>query len=152
MTELMIAIGVGFLVLFPSVIYIGKVADKFGRKKFFPPLILSIAIAFFLVPVAQFSASLILFIILTPFMLIGLLGLNTNMHTWAQDTLPEGKKGQFYGIFNITLTVPQIVGGIIAGAISEIFGRFNIFILAGIFFIASIPFFLLVRETLDVER
>lgn len=152
MLELMIAIAVGFLVLFPSVILIGKLADKYGRKKFFPPIILLIGIAFCLIPLAQFTENLILFIILTPFMLIGLLGLNTNMHTWAQDTLPEEKKGQFYGIFNITLTVPQIIGGIIGGIVSEVFGRYNIFILAGIFFLASIPFFLLVRETLDIDK
>jgi len=152
MVELMIAIGVGFLALFPSVILIGRLADKYGRKKFFPPIILLIAIAFFFVPVAQLTESLIIFIIVTPFMLIGLLGLNTNINTWAQDTLPEGKRGQFYGIFNITLTVPQIIGGILGGIVSVVFARSAIFILAAIFFLASIPFFLYVKETLEVEK
>ncbi|TXT61616.1 MAG: membrane protein of unknown function [Promethearchaeota archaeon] len=151
--ELFIAIGIGFIFLFPTVIFLGKLADKYGRKKFMPIVILLIAIAFFLIPIAQGPPSnYLLFIILIPFMLLGLLGINTIINTWAQDTLPEGKKGQFYGIFNITLTIPQIVGGILGGLVSVIFGRVNIFILAAIFFLASIPLFLLVKETLEFKK
>ncbi|TFF97121.1 MAG: MFS transporter [Promethearchaeota archaeon] len=152
MTELMIAILIGFVVLFPSVIFLGRLADKYGRKKLLPPIILIIAIAFFIIPVAQLTENFIIFVIVTPFMLIGLLGLNTNINTWAQDTLPVHKRGQFYGIFNITLTIPQIIGGILGGIVSVVFGRFNIFILAAIFFIASIPLFLYVKETLEIEE
>jgi MFS family permease len=81
-------------------------------------------------------------------MLLGLLGLNTIINAWAQDTLPEGKKGQFYGIFNITLTVPQIIGGIFGGLVAEIFTPIYIFIPGAIFFLISIPLFLYVKETL----
>ena len=151
--ELFIAIGVGFLFLFPTVIGLGKLADKYGRKKFMPIVVLAIAIAFFLIPMAQGPpANYILFLFLNPFLLLGLLGLNTLINTWAQDTLPEGKKGQFYGIFNITLTVPQIIGGLLGGLISVTFGRVNIFILAAIFFLMSIPLFMLVKETLEFEE
>ncbi|TFF94136.1 MAG: MFS transporter [Promethearchaeota archaeon] len=152
MTELLIAIGVGFLFLFPTVILLGRLADKYGRKKFMPIVIFLIAVAFFFVPFASFSANLILFVIVTPFMLLGLLGLNTIINTWAQDTLPEGKKGQFYGIFNITFTIPQIVGGIVGGLISDTFGRDYIFIVGAIFFLISIPLFLIVKETLEIEK
>ncbi|MBD3215812.1 MAG: MFS transporter [Candidatus Lokiarchaeota archaeon] len=152
MTELLIAIGVGFLLLFPCVILLGRLADKFGRKKFMPIVVFLIALSFFFVPFASQSANLILFIIVTPFMLLGLLGLNTLINTWAQDTLPEGKKGQFYGIFNITFTIPQIIGGLIGGVISDTFGRDYIFIAGAIFFLVSIPLFLIVKETLKIEK
>ena len=104
------------------------------------------------IPFSIYTANLILFIVVTPFLLIGLLGLNTIINTWAQDTLPEGKKGQFYGIFNITLTIPQIIGAIVGGFVSVTFGRPYIFIAGGIFFLISIPLFLIVKETLKIEK
>lgn len=148
MLDLLIAIGVGFLILVTGVILLGRLADKYGRKKFMPGVILLIAIAFFFIPYSIISELLILFIILTPFLLLGLLGLNTIINAWAQDTLPEGKKGQFYGIFNITLTIPQIIGGIFGGLVAELFTPIYIFIPGAIFFLISIPLFLIVKETL----
>lgn len=148
MLDLLIAIAIGFIFLILCVIFLGRIADKYGRKKFLPLIILLISIAFFFIPLSIYSANFILFIIATPFLLIGLLGLNTIINAWAQDTLPEGKKGQFYGIFNITLTIPQIIGGFVGGLISVTFGRPYIFIGGAIFFLISIPLFLIVKETL----
>ena len=150
--DLLIAIGVGFILLILCVIFLGRLADKYGRKKFLPIIILLIAIAIMFVPLSLYSANLMLFIVITPFLLVGLLGLNTIINAWAQDTLPEGKKGQFYGIFNITLTLPQIIGGIVGGFVSVIFDRPYIFIAGAIFFLISIPLFLLVKETLKIEK
>jgi MFS family permease len=152
MTDLLIAIGIGFILLILSVIFLGRLADKYGRKRFLPIVILVIAIGFFFIPYSIYEANLILFIVITPIMLIGLLGLNTVINAWAQDTLPEGKKGQFYGIFNITLTVPQIIGGIVGGLVSVTFDRPFIFIAGAIFFLISIPLFLIVKETLEIEK
>lgn len=152
MEELLIAIGIGFIILVLGVIFLGRLADKYGRKKFMPGVILLISIAFFFIPYSITSSQVVLFIVLTPFMLLGLLGLNTIINAWAQDTLPEGKKGQFYGIFNITLTVPQIIGGIFGGLVAEIFTPVYIFIPGAIFFLISIPLFLYVKETLNVEE
>jgi MFS family permease len=148
MLDLLIAIAIGFIFLILCVIFLGRIADKYGRKKFLPLIILLISIAFFFIPLSIYSANFILFIIVTPFLLIGLLGLNTIINAWAQDTLPEGKKGQFYGIFNITLTIPQIIGGFVGGLISVTFDRPYIFIGGAIFFLISIPLFLIVKETL----
>ena len=148
MLDLLIAIAVGFIFLILCVIFLGRIADKYGRKKFLPLLILLISIAYFFIPFSIYTANLILFIIVTPFLLIGLLGLNTVINAWAQDTLPEGKKGQFYGIFNITLTIPQIIGGVVGGLISVTFGRPYIFVGGAIFFLLSIPLFFIVKETL----
>lgn len=148
MLDLLIAIAIGFILLILCVIFLGRLADKYGRKRFLPLLILLISIAIFFLPYSIYSANLIVFIVITPFLLVGLLGLNTVINTWAQDTLPEGKKGQFYGLFNITLTIPQIIGGVVGGLISVIFGRPYIFIGGAIFFLISIPLFLFVKETL----
>ncbi|MBD3194747.1 MAG: MFS transporter [Candidatus Lokiarchaeota archaeon] len=151
MTDLLIAIGIGFIALILGVMFLGRLADKYGRKKFLPFVILLIGVIFFFIPFSIFTANLILFIIATPFMLIGLLGLNTVINAWAQDTLPEGKKGQFYGIFNITLTVPQIIGGIVGGLVADFIDVRYIFLAGAVFFLLSIPIFLRVKETLEVE-
>ncbi|TXT63205.1 MAG: membrane protein of unknown function [Promethearchaeota archaeon] len=152
MVDLLMAIGIGFLSLVLGVILLGRLADKFGRKKFMPGVILLISIAFFFIPYSITSGGLILFIVLTPFLLLGLLGLNTIINAWAQDTLPDGKRGQFYGIFNITLTVPQIIGGIFGGLVAEIFTPIYIFIPGAIFFLISIPLFMIVKETLKMDK
>ncbi len=151
-TKLLIAVGLGFLVLFPLVLVLGRLADEFGRKRFLPLIIIIIAIGFFLVPLVKgTTVNFLLFIVLVPFILLGLLGLVTIINTWAQDTLPEGKKGQFYGIFNITLTVSQIIGSFAGGAVSVAFGRQFIFLIGAVFFVASIPLFAIVKETLEME-
>lgn len=151
--QLLIAIAIGFGVLFPAVIVIGKLADKFGRKKFLPLIFIIISIAFILVPFVTINNSVnyLLFVILIPFILIGLLGVATIINTWAQDELPVGKRGQFYGVFNIVFTVSQFIGSYVGGFFSVLFGRPFIFAGGAIFFLASIPFFLIVRETLKVK-
>ncbi|TXT67567.1 MAG: membrane protein of unknown function [Promethearchaeota archaeon] len=151
--QLLIAIAIGFGVLFPMVIVIGKLADKFGRKKFLPLIFIIIAIAFILVPfVSTNPVNFLLFVVLIPFILIGLLGVQTIINTWAQDELPLGKRGQFYGVFNIVFTVSQFVGSYVGGFFSVLFGRPFIFVAGAIFFLASIPFFLIVKETLKIEK
>lgn len=152
-TQLLITIGVGFLILFPLVILLGRLADKFGRKKFMPIIILIISVGFFLAPLVEGTPpNFVLFLFVIPFILLGLLGITTIINTWAQDTLPEGKKGQFYGIYNITLTVSQIIGSTFGGLVSVAFGRINVFILGAIFFLASLPLFAIVKETLEIKK
>jgi maltose/moltooligosaccharide transporter len=151
--QLLLAIGVGFLILFPMVILLGRIADKYGRKKFLPLLIVIIAVGFILVPFVEGPpTNFTLFLILIPIVLLGLLGLTTIINTWAQDTLPSEKKGQFYGIFNIALTVSQIIGAGVGGFVSITFGRQFTFVLAAIFFFVSIPLFAIVKETLIVKK
>ena len=151
--QLLIAIAIGFGILFPVVILIGKLADKFGRKKFLPLIFIIISIAFILIPLVTVTKTpnFLLFIILMPFILIGLLGIATIINTWAQDKLPLGKRGQFYGVFNIVFTVSQFIGAYVGGFFSVLFGRPFIFVAGAIFFLVSIPFFLIVKETLEIE-
>jgi len=149
-TELLISVAVGFVILIPAVIFLGRLADKFGRKRFLPILIVIISITYacMIFVTMGTEVNFILFVILLPFVLIGLLGLDTIINTWAQDTLPEDKRGKFYGIFNIVNTVSQIIGSLLAGTFSVIYGRSAIFIVGAILFLVSIPFFLYVKETL----
>jgi len=151
--ELLIAVAVGFVLLFPIVIYLGKLADKFGRKKFLPLIIIIISIAYTATVFAGTGASFnyIIFVVLLPFILIGLLGIDTIINAWAQDTLPVNKRGQFYGIFNIVYTISQVLGAFAGGLAAELFGLQWIFVTSAIFFVISIPFFLLVKETLNKE-
>lgn len=151
--DLLIAIAVGFVILFPAVIGIGKVADKFGRKKFFPLLVAIVSIGYILMIFTGTGPTFnyILFVALLPFILIGLLGLDTIINTWAQDTLPENKQGQFYGIFNLVYTISQILGAFIGGIIAEFFDLQWIFAVGAVFFLLSIPLFYRVKETLVLE-
>jgi MFS family permease len=151
--ELLMAVAIGFILLFPIVIYLGKLADKFGRKRFLPLIIVIISIAYCSVIFAGSGATFnyILFVVLLPFILIGLLGLDTVINAWAQDTLPVNKRGQYYGLFNIVYTISQVLGAFAGGFAAEILGLPWIFVIGAIFFIISIPFFLMVKETLKRE-
>jgi MFS family permease len=152
--NLLIAILVGFVVLFPAVIYIGNLADKYGRKQFLPLIFIIVSIGYILVPLVNLGGGVnfILFVVLIPFVLLGLLGLETVINTWAQDTLPKGKEAKYYGIFNIVFTISQIVGSFAGGIAAQLYGRQYIFIAGAIFFLISIPFFAIVKETLKTKE
>ncbi|MHA1254144.1 MAG: MFS transporter, partial [Promethearchaeota archaeon] len=79
------------------------------------------------------------------------LGVRTLLDTWAQDLLPEDKRGKFFGILNIVFTLSQIVGALLAGLVATIYGLPWIFALGTVFFLVSILFFLRVEETLVVD-
>jgi len=96
--ELLSAIGIAFPILIIATLYLGKIADKHGRKKYVPVSIIVISIGVFLTIFVQTSTgvNLILFLIVLPFILISILGIRTIFDTWAQDLLPEDKRGKFF--------------------------------------------------------
>jgi MFS family permease len=152
-----LTLGLGILISFPAMIfamiYLGKLADKYGRKKFTPLMIILTCVGLFLSPFTKIGNQVneILFLISLPFIMLALLGLIAPLNAWAQDLLPLGKRGQFYGILNIIFTVSQIVGAIVGGIVATILGVQWIFVFAPIFLIGSIPLFLRVKETLIKE-
>jgi len=149
--DLLLGIGIAFPIVFIATIYLGKAADKFGRKKFVPLSIILVSIGFFTMPFAGIFVNKTLFMFSLPFVLVGILALLTPLNAWSQDLLPNEKRGKFTGIFNIVNTLSQIVGSFAGGLIATIFGISWIFVLGPVFFIASIPFFLKVKETVKVE-
>ncbi|TFG18072.1 MAG: MFS transporter [Promethearchaeota archaeon] len=149
--ELLIAIVIGFGILIPAAMFLGRLTDKYGRKKYFPIITFVISISYALMVFVTMGSEVnfILLVVLLPFVLIGLLGLDTIINAWAQDTLPEDKRGKFYGIFNIVYTVSQVIGSLLAGTFSVLYGRPAIFIVGAVIFLIAIPFFIYVKETLE---
>ncbi|MFX0070078.1 MAG: MFS transporter, partial [Candidatus Hermodarchaeota archaeon] len=151
--ELLAAIGLGFPILIVSTIYLGKLADKHGRKKFVPIslIILSIGVSLTIFVRTNTGFNLLLFFIVLPFILVAVLGVRTLFDTWSQDLLPPDKRGKFFGILNIVFTVSQIIGALAAGIVATMFGVDWIFPLGALFFLLSILFFLRVKETLIIK-
>ena len=147
--QLLLGIVIAFPFVFLASIYLGRLSDKFGRKRFVPISIIIVSIGFLIMPFA--SGNYILFMIGLPFVLLGVLALVTPLNAWSQDLLPEEKRGKFTGIFNIVNTVSQIIGSIVGGIVAMVFGIPWIFVLVPIFFLASIPVFLKVKETVNRE-
>lgn len=151
--ELLLIVGTAFPIVFILTFYLGKIVDKYGRKKYVPLIIGIISLGFLPMPFTTIGSStnIILLLIFFPFVLVGLLALITPVNAWAQDLLPEEKRGKFTGIFNIVETVSQIIGSLVGGIVATIFGIPWLFWLAPIFYITSIPLFLRVKETLTKD-
>lgn len=147
--NLLIGIAIAFPIVFFATLYLGKVADKAGRKKYVPLAIIIVSIGFMIMPFAGLFGNIILFMISLPFVLVGVLALVTPLNAWTQDLLPEDKRGKFTGIFNVVNTVSQIIGSFAGGIVSMIFGISWIFILGPVFFLISIPLFMRVKETVE---
>lgn len=148
--ELVIAI----LILGPTVIgatiFLGKVADKHGRKKAIAPVLILGSIGGFLMPLGGTRGNLNtpLLLIGAILLLLGTMSLMVPIKSWEQDLLPEDKRGQFIGILNLTTTINQIPAAFLAALVADTFGVHWIFILIPFFFIGALPLFLRVNETL----
>jgi len=151
--EIILALGFILPVVITSTIYLGRLSDKYGRKKFVAPITLISSIGFLMIPFFHpdnlFSS--VMLIIAVSLVMLSMTCLLVPLGAWQQDLLPEGKKGQFIGILNIISTVSQIPGAIIGAIIADSFGIKWIFAFVPIFLIISIPFFFLVKETLPDE-
>jgi maltose/moltooligosaccharide transporter len=153
--ELLMGIAIGFPVLVLSTLFMGRISDKYGRKKFIPLFILLTSIGFFTMffvknPSTD-TVNLGLFIFSLPFILVGILGLTAPLDAWSQDLLPENMRGKFGGIYNLMWVVSQIIGSTAGGIIGDTIGLEWIFIFGPIILIGSIPFFLKVVDTLKTK-
>jgi MFS family permease len=159
--------GIGLLIVFiiagPALIVaiylLGNLTDKVGRKKIVAPSAIIASIGFSMVPfITEFGQiNTILLGVAFGLILIGLLALTVPLDTWSHDLLPEGRKGQFLGIFNIVFTVSQIIGALTAGAIATLLTGVVanpiawIFLVTPFFYIPSIFLFRRVKETLKEQ-
>ncbi len=155
-SELAMVFAVAGPIIIVSIISLGYLTDKIGRKAIIPPTIVISCIGFIILPGLSQSTNLNFILIGIAFSLIimGVIGVVIPMNTWSQDLLPEGKKAQFLGIFNIVNTLSQVIGslsaalfvanfkGVVANPIAMIFW------LVPVFFLLSIPFFMIIKETL----
>jgi len=144
--SIMIVVALPFVLV--ATIYLGRLSDRFGRKRFIPISLTIVSIGYLIMPFA--SDNYILFMIGLPFVLVGVLALVTPLNAWSQDLLPEDKCGKFTGILNIVNTASQIIGSFAGGIIATLFGIPWIFVLGPVFFLASIPLFLKVKETVNL--
>ncbi|NMC04054.1 MAG: MFS transporter [Candidatus Lokiarchaeota archaeon] len=163
---LIIILGIAVPMVLLLIFVLGKYTDKLGRKKVAIPTILLSCVGFVMMPfiiesgmiyqtgsIDQLPTILIIALAFT-FIVLGMIGVTVPVNTWSQDLLPEGKKGQFAGIYNIINTVSQVIGSMTAGILTTYLGGIFssdftwIFILVPIFFVASIPIFVAVKETL----
>ncbi len=137
-----------------SMFFIGKLADKYGRKKMIVPIMLISSIGFIMVPFIPTGEdiNLPLLIIAVTLALIGFNGVMVPVAAWQQDLLPEEKRGQFIAILNLVNALTAIPGAIIGALIYTYLGIQWIFAFVPIFFIASIPFFMKVEETLKIKK
>ncbi|MHA1661443.1 MAG: MFS transporter, partial [Promethearchaeota archaeon] len=128
--ELLIGVAIGFPLLIFVAINLGKLSDKYGRKKYVPLtiVILSIGTALFSFTKTETGANLIMVFISLPFVLVALLGMDAPLNAWSQDLLPEDQRGKFFGILNIVFTLPQVIGAFIAAIIIGLVGLQYIFI------------------------
>ncbi|MBN2152239.1 MAG: MFS transporter [Candidatus Lokiarchaeota archaeon] len=166
---LIIILGIALPSVLILIFVLGKYTDKVGRKKVTIPTICMSCAGFVMMPfiiesgmiadtgsVDQLPSILVVALAFT-LIVLGMVGVTVPASTWSQDLLPEGKKGQFNGIYNIINTVSQVIGAMTAGILTTyLSGVFSsdftwIFIIVPVFFLASIPLFMKVEETL-VQR
>ncbi|MHA1805646.1 MAG: MFS transporter [Promethearchaeota archaeon] len=133
---------------------LGKIVDKYGRKRFLTPLILISSAGFFTLPFISPNTPMnfIFYVVSFILVLVALMGLMVPLLTWQQDLLPENERGKFTGILNFMDTISQIPGAFIGGLIADSYGVQYIFLFVPIFLIGSIPLFLRVKETLILKN
>lgn len=154
--DLIVVLVIAAPIIIFSIISLGFLTDKIGRKATIPPTIVISCIGFIILPGLSQSTNLNFILLGFAFslILIGIIGVVIPMNTWSQDLLPEGKKAQFLGIFNIVNTLSQVIGSLSAALFVANFKGLvpnpiaMIFWIVPVFFLISIPFFLKIKETL----
>jgi maltose/moltooligosaccharide transporter len=124
-------------------IVMNKIADILGRKKTFSAALFVGALGFLSIYFAKDQYALIFSMVGVGIAWAAILAMPYAILSRA---LPAGKTGVYMGIFNITVVVPQIVSGILAGTLLKyVFHEraINMIIMAGIsWLIASVMVFI----------
>ncbi|MBD3229106.1 MAG: MFS transporter [Candidatus Lokiarchaeota archaeon] len=149
--SLIIIIGIAAPIVFLIIYLLGRFSDKYGRKKFIPITVSCASVGFILIPFLEMTAEPIfsLYVFAFTLILVAILGIIPVFDAFYQDYLPIGKKGKFIGLVNIVFTISQVIGTGVATIVSTFLGRPWIFPFMAIFFIASIPLFMKVKETIS---
>jgi MFS family permease len=138
-----ICLAVGFFILARSI-------DKVGRKIV---TLMSVTIAPIGGLVITFSGNdALLFIIGFGIMMPFVLALWSSTDSWVQDLLPKEARGRFLGIINTGNAIGKAPAMIIAGILADQYGILSVFLVSSIILWISIPFFLIVPETLKKSK
>ena len=146
-----------FIALLVSIIlglFIGRLVDKAGRKKF---AIISVIFMSGSLILFSFTQDFILLIIFGIMWVLGMTTWHISAQTWVNDLFPKEKAGQFQGyylIFNVL--IGMLVGPLIGNTVAELWGEWKLiegvmglvppphifFVAAFIMLFALIPVFL----------
>lgn len=113
-------------------IFMNKIADKFGRKKTYATALLLGGLGFLSIYIFKNHYALIISMVGVGIAWAAILAMP---YAILARSLPAGKTGVYMGLFNITVVVPQIISGILAGTLLKyVFNEKAIFmiIMAGI--------------------
>ena len=111
---------VGFVGL---VLLLGKLLDKFGKKRF---IFFSTGVFIVGLVLVSFAATIGKFAALTAFMLLGYGLMMIILNASVRDFTPEGKVGQFQGVRMIfAVLVPMVLGSYIGSFITERFAHLH---------------------------
>lgn len=149
--NLIIIIGIAAPIVFLVIYLLGRISDRYGRKKSIPITVICASVGFFLIPFLEMTAEpvFLLYVLAFTLILVAILGIIPVFDAFYQDYLPMDKKGKFIGIVNIVFTISQVIGTGVATIVSTFLGRPWIFPFMAFFFIASIPLFMKVKETIS---
>jgi len=115
-----IVVFIGFIINLILAYPIGIVIDKVGRRKITILCVVFNAISLFLFII---SPNILILIIAGVFTQFFMTGWNISANAWMRDLFPEKMRGQFSGYYVIfAATIPMIIGSLIGGGISTIFG------------------------------
>lgn len=131
----------------------GYAADKIGRKPLVVPLLILGSVGCILIAFAGKGDSINFGLLIAGILLTlqGTATIDMPFLAWRQDLLDKEKRGQFNGFYLLFRSLTSIPALFLITIVADTYGIQWMFLLAPIFYFASIPFFLKVKETLIVE-
>ncbi len=115
-----ILIFVALLISIIAAYPVGKLVDKFGRKKIAIGAVFLESVSLFLF---AFSELIVFIAITAAIWVFAMVTWDIASKTWVRDLLPEDKRGQFSGYFILfNVLIGMTIGPLIGGVISETYG------------------------------
>ena len=127
----------------------GRLSDKYGRKPFIVPLLILGSIGCIILPfaVAGGEVNILLVVISIALILQGTATIDMPLLAWKQDLLPAEERGKYNGISGVLLYTIYAPSALITAIIIDNLGIDFLFFIIPVFYFASLPFFLRVKET-----
>lgn len=115
-----ILIFVALLISIIAAYPVGKLVDKFGRKKIAIGAVFLESVSLFLF---AFSELIVFIAITAAIWVFAMVTWDIASKTWVRDLLPEDKRGQFSGYFILfNVLIGMTIGPLIGGVLSEAYG------------------------------